>query len=132
MTTALSSSNLVSQFVESFQNADLALMRKILAPNFISYVTNSSGTADKLLGAENFIKRVEAMKIPSVNFKLTITQTLEIEPNLFMLMVEVNAHKGPNHLHNFASILLRLENNKISTYWMVEALPKKSEEFWLD
>lgn len=45
-------------------------------------------------------------------------------------MVEVQAERGGRRLHNFAAHLLRLEDGLIAEWWMADAKPEESDEFW--
>ena len=44
-------------------------------------------------------------------------------------MVELEAARGDDRLHNFASFLARTAGGKVVAVWMVEAIPAHSDEF---
>ena len=45
-------------------------------------------------------------------------------------MVEIRAERGGRTLHNFAALLLRVADGRISEWWMADAKPAESDAFW--
>ena len=77
------------ELIEAFCAADTQRMRSLLADDLHAYVTNRKGGVDKV-GAEEYLRRVAAMDLPSALLKLTITQTVAPRPEMVIAMVEVN------------------------------------------
>lgn len=123
---------LARDYLASFNEINFSKMAHCFDNQLVAYVTNSTSQADTVVGSEEFIARVKAMNMHEVDFHINLTQILSIEDDLVMVMVEVKASKNTKKLHNFATHLLKIKNNKIIKIWMVEALPAYSEEFWLD
>jgi hypothetical protein len=93
-------------------------------------VTNAEGGVDEVIGATGYLDRVEAMDLPSAQFRLDVTQLVPVRPELVMVMVEVHAARGGRTLHNHAAHLLFMRDGKVAEWWMVEALPAESDSFW--
>ena len=53
-----------------------------------------------------------------------------VDADKVLLMVEVRAERGGRRLHNFAGHLLRIDGGRIAEWWMVDAKPAESDEFW--
>ena len=71
------------------------------------------------------------MDLPGAEFRVELTQPpVEIESDKVLLMVEVHAERGGRSLHNFAGHLLRLDGEQIAEWWMVDAKPAESDQFW--
>jgi hypothetical protein len=66
----------------------------------------------------------------AVGGSLEVTQLLEIDPETTLTMVEIRAHRNDTDLHNFAAFLARVDGDRITHLWMVEAQPAYSDEFW--
>ena len=116
--------------IAAFSAADFDGMRSLLADDLRAYVTNAEGGVDEVVGAGEYLGRIEAMDLPSARFSVSITQMVVPAPGQVMAMVEVRAARGDRRLHNHAAHLLTLDDGRISEWWMVEALPAESDAFW--
>jgi ketosteroid isomerase-like protein len=121
--------SVVRELIEAFCAADTQRMRSLLADDLRAYITNREGGVDEV-GAEEYLRRVAAMDLPSAQFKLTVTQTIAPRPEMVIAMVEVNAARGGRTLHNHAAHLLFVRDGLVAEWWMVEALPAESDAFW--
>lgn len=123
--------NIAKEFIKSFAKVDELAMRNLLDENIVAYVTNKEGGVDEVQGSNEFLKRLALMDVKNANLMIDITQIVSVSSNQVMFMVEISATMSEKVLNNFAAFLLTIENNKITKYWMVEALPQYSDEFWL-
>jgi hypothetical protein len=117
------------ELIDSFRAADTQRMRSLLADDMCAYITNRDGGVDKA-DAEEYLRRVEAMDLPSARLSLTVTQMVVPRPNMVIAMVEVQAARGGRELHNHAAHCLFVSDGRVTEWWMVEALPAESEAFW--
>jgi hypothetical protein len=118
------------RLIEAFGAIDFDGMRAQLGDDLRAYITNSAGGVDVVVGADEYLGRIEAMDLPSARFRVDLTQSVAVRPDLAMVMVEVHAARGSRTLHNHAAHLLRTRDGKVSEWWMVEALPAESDAFW--
>ena len=118
------------ELVSAFGAGDLERMRTLLAEDVKAYITNREGGADLVVGSKEYLRRVEAMDLPSANFRIDVTQVVAVRDDLAMIMVEIDAARRGKTLHNHAAHLLFVNDGKVAEWWMVEALPEESEEFW--
>lgn len=123
---------LVKTFIKSLNEVDFKQLESLMHKDIVAHVTIADGGTKKLASSKDYINALKAMRLKEVNFRLDVTQLVEIEEDKVMIMVEVQAEKPTKKLHNFAAHLLQLKNGKIIEMWMVEVLPKYSEEFWLN
>lgn len=106
-------------------------MRALLAEDVVAYVTNAEGGVDRVEGRDAYLARVEAMELPSARFSIERTQQpVSVDPDRVLVMVEIHAHREGRSLHNFAAHLLRIADGRITDWWMVDAKPAESDEFW--
>ena len=84
---------------------------------------NAEGGVDEVVGADEYLARIDAMDLPSADFNVAITQIVQPRDDQVMAMVEVHASRGGRTLHNFATHLFTLEGGVVAEWWMVEALP---------
>jgi hypothetical protein len=117
------------ELIEAFCDADTQRMRSMLAPDLRAFITNRDGGVDEA-DAEEYLRRVAAMDLPSAQLRLTITQMVTPRPDMVLAMVEVNATRGGKTLHNHAAHCLFVRGGLIAEWWMVEALPAESDAFW--
>jgi hypothetical protein len=117
------------ELIEAFCDADTQRMRSLLATDLRAFITNRDGGVDEA-DAEEYLRRVEAMDLPSAQLRLTITQMITPRPDMVLAMVEVNATRGTKTLHNHAAHCLFLRGGLVAQWWMVEALPTESDAFW--
>jgi ketosteroid isomerase-like protein len=118
------------ELLDAFNAIDLERMRSLLADDVRAYVTNREGGVDVVVGAREYLGRIEAMDLPSAEFHTDVTQAVTVHPDLVMLMVEVHAARGGRTLHNHAAHLLFVRDDRVAEWWMVEALPAESDAFW--
>jgi hypothetical protein len=121
---------LARDLIAAFSANDLAGMRARLADDLHAYITNREGGVDEVVGADGYVARVAAMDLPSADFRVDITQLVKVRPDLVMVMVEIHAARAGRTLHNHAAHLLFIEGDAVREWWMVEALPAESDEFW--
>lgn len=121
---------IVRRLLDDFNAGDLDGMRRGLAGDLRAYVTNAAGGVDAVVGADEYLARIDAMDLPSAEFRVAITQAVEPGPDQVMVMVEVHAARGGRTLHNFATHLFTLDGEVVVEWWMVEALPAASDAFW--
>ena len=117
------------ELIEAFCAADTQRMRSLLAGDLRAYITNRDGGVDQV-GAEEYLRRVAAMDLPSAQLTLAITQMIAPRPEMVIAMVEVSAARGGRTLHNHAAHCLFLRDGLVAEWWMVEALPAESDAFW--
>ena len=119
------------RFLAAFSAADFEGMRAMLAEDLVAYVTNAEGGMDRVEGREAYLGRVEAMDLPSARFSVELTQPpVPVGGDQALVMVEVRAERGGRSLHNFAAHLLRVADGRIAEWWMADAKPAESDEFW--
>ena len=71
------------------------------------------------------------MELPRAQYSVTLTQPpVVVDDGTVLVMVEVRAAKSGQTLHNFAAHLLRATNNQVTEWWMVDAKPAESDQFW--
>ena len=99
--------------MDAFCAANTARMRGLLADDLSAYITNREGGVDKV-GADEYFERVVAMDLPSVQFRVGITQVVTPRPDMVLLMVEINASHGDRTLHNHASHCLFLREGLVA------------------
>lgn len=127
----MGSDGIVERFLTGFSTADFNAMRGVLAPDLVAYVTNSSGDVDRVEGRDAYLARIEAMDLPAVHFRVELTQRpVPVAPDQVLAMVEVHAERDDRTLHNFAAHLLRIADDQITEWRMVEAKPAESDAFW--
>jgi hypothetical protein len=124
-----SAESVARDLIEAFCAADTQRMRSLLADDLRAYITNPEGGVDEV-GAEEYLRRVAAMDLPSAQFTLTVTQAVTPRPEMIIAMVEVNAARNDRALHNHAAHCLFVRAGLVAEWWMVEALPAESEAFW--
>jgi len=122
--------DIISEFISVFCR-DYDQMEKLLDPDVVSHITNAYGGVDKVQGREALMKRIRAMNVVGVKFRITITQMVTIKPEQGLVMVEIKAIREGKTLHNFAAFLIHVKNSRINNLWMVEASPAHSDKFWM-
>jgi ketosteroid isomerase-like protein len=121
--------SIARELIEAFCDSDTQRMRSLLAPDLRAFITNRDGGVDET-DAEEYLRRVVAMDLPSAQLRLTITQMVMPRPDMVLAMVEVNATQGGKMLHNHAARCLFVRGGLIAEWWMIEALPAESAAFW--
>ncbi|MEI2728467.1 MAG: nuclear transport factor 2 family protein [Candidatus Nanopelagicales bacterium] len=120
----------VVDLVQAFAGGDSAAVKSRLADGLVAHVTQSDGSTRQVVGSANYAAIVDAMDPLSANLQMEIPQIMTIEPGLVMAMFEVHAARYGRRLHNFSGQLFRFDGDVIDRIWMVEALPRESDEFW--
>jgi len=119
----------VVAFVDAFQRADLASLEALLADDFVGHVTTADGgTRD--VDRAGYVDSVRAMDVGSAHLRVDVTNTVEIAPGRVLVMVEVHAARAGATLHNFSGQLATVADGRITSLWMVDALPAESDRFW--
>jgi ketosteroid isomerase-like protein len=71
------------------------------------------------------------MDLPQAQYSVSLTQPpVVVDDGRVLIMVEVRAAKSGRALHNFAAHLLRVTDGRVAEWWMVDAKPAESDEFW--
>ena len=120
----------VVDLVQAFAGGDSAAVKSRLADGLVAHVTQSDGSTRQVVGSANYAAIVDAMDPLSANLPMAIPQIMTIAPGLVMAMFEVHAARYGRRLHNFSGQLFRFDGDVIDRIWMVEALPRESDEFW--
>jgi ketosteroid isomerase-like protein len=118
----------VRSFVEAFAAGDRAAMGVLVADDVTAYVTNAKGGVDRVDGRDAYMKRIP--DLDSAEYTITLAQSATVAPSQALAMVEIKATRGGKELHNFAAHLCHVRAGQIDEWWMVEALPAYSDEFW--
>ena len=124
-----SAESVARELIEAFCDADSQRMRSVLAPDLRAFITNRDGGVDEA-DAEEYLRRVAAMDLPSAQLRLTVTQAVAPRPEMVIAMVEVNAARDGRTLHNHAAHCIFVRDGLVTEWWMVEALPAESGAFW--
>ena len=124
-----STEDIARNLIAAFSDADAQRMRSLLADDLRAYITNRDGGVDET-DAEEYLRRVAAMDLPSTRLRLTITQMVTPRPDMVIAMVEVKVARRGKQLHNHAAHCLFVRGGRVAEWWMVEALPSESEAFW--
>jgi ketosteroid isomerase-like protein len=103
-------------------------MRAALAEDMTAYVTNAEGGVDQVDGRDAYLRRLLALKAPSLN--ASVTQSVSVAHDQALVMVEIRAERKGRSLHNFAAFLATVRDEQVTELWMVEALPAYSDQFW--
>ena len=94
-------------------------------------VTNADGGADRVAGRDEYLSRIAAMDLPGAQYRVTLTQSpAVVDEHLVLLMVEVRAQRDGRRLHNFAALLLRVQDDRVTEWRMADAKPAESDQFW--
>lgn len=118
-------------FLNSFNRADLQLMRGLLADDLEAHVTNKDGLQDVVRGGDAYIEAIQSMHLDTVRYSVTPTQApVVVDPDRVLIMVEVRAESDGRSLHNFAAHLMRVRGGVITELHMVDAKPLESDGFW--
>ena len=126
---AMSAREIVDDFIGTFGRADLDGMRVLLADDFVGHVTTADGGVREV-DRDAYLASVQAMDVGSANLRLTVPNVVEVEPGRVLVMVEVHATRDGRTLHNFSGQLATVRDGRITSLWMVDALPEESDTFW--
>lgn len=119
--------DVATDLLEAFNTGDLERMRGLLAPDLVAWVTNADGDADRVIGRDEYLRRVAAMDLPSAQYRATLTQSpAAIDEHLVLLMVEIRAERNSRRLHNFAAHVLRVDEGRVIEWRMADAKPARA------
>lgn len=131
MSSTLIPEMVAESFIAAFGANDVEAMRSLLAEDLTAYITNDDGGMDRTDGRDVYLARVEAMPMDDTTYSVELTQDVVAPANdLALVMVEIKAQRGGKALHNFAAHLLRVRDGAVTDWWMVDAKPAGSAEFW--
>jgi len=131
MTGERSPEGLVRDLVAAFAAVDPEAMGAVLADDVVAHITNAAGGSDVISGRDELVSRLGAFDYGSAELSLTVTNAVEPAADQAMVMVEVRATRSDGaKLHNHAAHLCTVRDGLISEWWMVDALPARSDEFW--
>jgi ketosteroid isomerase-like protein len=116
------------QLIDAYGRGDLAAMRALLADDLVAHITNADGGADRVDGAEGYLKRVPL--VADARYSATVTQVVTPAEDQALGMVEIKAERPGRTLHNHAAFLACVRQGRVTELWMVDALPADSDEFW--
>ena len=106
-------------------------IESLLAPDVEAWITNAAGGKDAITGRDALMQRISAMDYGAAELTLAITDSVRTHSGQALVMVEVRAAlPGGRTLHNHAAHLCDVTGGRVSRWWMVEALPAESDDFW--
>jgi hypothetical protein len=129
MSAPKNAESVARELIEAFRSGDTQRMRSLLSDDVRAYITNRDGGVDEV-GAEEYLRRVAAMDLPSAQLRLTVTQAVTPRPEMVIAMVEVDAARNDRTLRNHAAHCIFVRDGLVTEWWMVEALPAESDAFW--
>jgi ketosteroid isomerase-like protein len=123
--------DVATSLLRAFNDGDLDRMRELMDPAMVAWVTDASGAAEPVVGADAYLDRIAAMDLPAVRYRVSPTQSpVAIEDDLVLLMVEVHAERDDRRLENFAAHVLRVADGRVTEWRMADAKPAESDRFW--
>ena len=123
--------DVATSLLRAFNDGDLDRMRELMDPAMVAWVTDASGEAQAVTGADAYLDRIAAMDLPAVRYRVGPTQSpVAIEDDLVLLMVEVHAERDDRRLDNFAAHVLRVADGRVTEWRMADAKPAESDRFW--
>ena len=123
--------DVATSLLQAFNDGDLDRMRELMDPAMVAWVTDASGEAEAVTGADAYLDRIAAMYLPAVRYRVGPTQSpVAIEDDLVLLMVEVHAERDDRRLDNFAAHVLRVADGRVTEWRMADAKPAESDRFW--
>ena len=85
--------DVATSLLRAFNDGNLDRMRQLMDPAMVAWVTDASGAAEPVVGADAYLDRIAAMDLPAVRYRVSPTQSpVAIEDDLVLLMVEVHAN----------------------------------------
>lgn len=121
---------ITTEFVLAFAEGNSERLRKVLAENVKSYITNAIGGVNLLDGSDALIHNLEVLDVKNVKPEIRITQTHKISENQIMIMIEAKIKRKGKSFQNYAAYLMTFKNGLIVEIRMVEAFPAESDAFW--
>ncbi|MFN8125319.1 MAG: nuclear transport factor 2 family protein [Candidatus Nanopelagicales bacterium] len=123
--------SVVRQFITAFAAGDADTMARVLDEDVRAHITNAEGGADLIEGRQALVERIGSVDYGAAELTLEITNSVSPAPDQVLVMVEVHAVAASGErLHNFAGHLCTVPADRITEWWMVEALPAESDRFW--
>jgi ketosteroid isomerase-like protein len=123
--------DVATSLLQAFNDGDLDRMRELMDPAMVAWVTDASGEAEAVTGADAYLDRIAAMDLPAVRYRVGPTQSpVAIEDDLVLLMVEVHAERDDRRLDNFAAHVLRVADGRVTEWRMADAKPAERDRFW--
>ncbi|MBM3665310.1 MAG: nuclear transport factor 2 family protein [Actinobacteria bacterium] len=131
MGTSQDPAEVVVALVDAFGKLDVKAMTAHLAPDVEAYITNASGGRDAIVGRDALLVRIGAVDYGDASLTLAVTDSTATRDGQALVMVEVRATRPDGRtLHNHAAHLCDVTGGRVSRWWMVEALPAESDDFW--
>jgi hypothetical protein len=93
-----------------------------------AYITNADAGVDRVEGRDNFMSRLPDPA--GAELSTAITQIVTIDEERVMAMLEIKAERQGRTLPNLAVLLARTSEGEVVEFWMVDAKPAYSDEFW--
>ncbi len=128
----MSNEDVIRELLNCVNNSDPEGMAKVIAPDITAFITIPGGGVDEVNNRDTFISRMPTAESKDAEGGVRITQVLPIDDEQIMVAVIVEAARKGKTLLNFAAFLLRVRDEKITEWRMVEAQPDYSDEFWKD
>ena len=123
--------DVATSLLRAFNDGDLDRMRELMDPAMVAWVTDASGAAEAVTGADAYLDRIAAMDLSAVRYRVSPTQSpVAIEDDLVLIMVEVHAERDDRRLDNFAAHVLRVADGRVTEWRMADAKPAESDRFW--
>lgn len=123
--------DVATSLLRAFNDGDLDGMRELMDPAMVAWVTDASGAAEPVTGADAYLDRIAALDLPAVRYRVNPTQSpVAIDDDLVLLMVEVHAERDDRRLENYAAHVLRVADGRVTEWRMADAKPAESDRFW--
>jgi ketosteroid isomerase-like protein len=123
--------DVATSLLRAFNDGDLDRMRELMDPAMVAWVTDASGAAEAVTGADAYLDRIAAMDLSAVTYRVSPTQSpVAIEDDLVLIMVQVHAERDDRRLENFAAHVLRVADGRVTEWRMADAKPAESDRFW--
>ena len=123
--------DVATSLLRAFNDGDLDRMRELMDPAMVAWVTDASGAAEAVTGADAYLDRIAAMDLSAVRYRVSPTQSpVAIEDDLVLIMVQVHAERDDRRLENFAAHVLRVADGRVTEWRMADAKPAESDRFW--
>jgi ketosteroid isomerase-like protein len=123
--------DVATSLLRAFNDGDLDRMRELMDPAMVAWVTDASGAAEAVTGADAYLDRIAAMDLSAVTYRVSPTQSpVAIEDDLVLIMVQVHAERDDRRLENFAAHVLRVADGRVTEWRMADAKPAESDRSW--
>ncbi len=124
--------DLAARFVTAFNDADFDTIRALLADEVVAYVTTDDGGQTHMTGADAYVASLRTMltSVPAT-WQIALTQQpAMVDDSRLLLMIEVQAERNGNRLHNYSAQLFTVSDGHITEIRMTDAKPAESARFW--